>query len=650
MSDKNYSIPPEFARQTNLNAEQYHNLYARSLRDPKNFWSEQAQKFITWFKQWDEVMTGDFEKANAAWYQNGKLNASYNCLDRHLESRAQQTAIIWEGDDASESRKITYAELHAQVCRFANVLKKQGVKKGDRVCIYMPMIPEVVVAMLGCARIGAVHMVVFGGFSADSLKTRILDGECQIVITANEGLRGKKIIPLKTNVDDALKACPQVRKVIVVKRTDNETVMQENRDLWYHELMSAASAQCPPEMIDAQDPLFILYTSGSTGVPKGILHNTGGYLVYAAMTHHYIFDYHAGEIYWCTADVGWITGHSYGVYGPLLNGATTVIFEGVPTYPDFSRYWEMIDRYKINIFYTAPTAIRALRREGDDWVTKSSRESLKVLGTVGEPINPDVWEWYFNVVGGKRCPVVDTWWQTETGGILISPFPGATPMKPGSASWPFFGVVPVIVDENGNEVAAGQMGKLIIKQPWPGIMHTIYKNRERFINAYFKEFPGNYLTGDDARCDSDGYFWITGRNDDVLKISGHRIGTGEVESALLQHPGISEAAVVEVPNEVKGGSIYAFVTTKENTKPSDSLKKELIQKVRSVIGPIAAPDYIQWADALPKTRSGKIMRRLLRKIANNDLKDLGDVSTLADPQVITNLIDNRISIEVVADK
>jgi acetyl-CoA synthetase len=646
MSDTTHSLSTEFSRQTHLTEPQYRKLYERSIRDPKNFWSEQAQKFVTWFKLWDEVCSGGFDKSNMGWFKNGKLNAAYNCLDRHLEKRSKQNAIIWEGDDPKEVRHITYAELHEAVSRFANVLKKQGIRKGDRVCIYLPMIPEAVVSMLACARIGAIHSVVFGGFSPDSLKTRINDADCQLVITANEGLRGGKAIPLKQNVDEALKSCPSVRKVIVVKRTATDVPWQEGRDAWYQDLMAQQTiSQCPPEMIDAEDPLFVLYTSGSTGQPKGILHSTGGYLVYAAITHHYIFDYHDGEIFWCTADVGWITGHTYAVYGPLLNGATTLIFEGVPQHPDFSRYWEVIDKHKVNIFYTAPTAIRALRREGDDWVTRTKRDSLKLLGTVGEPISADVWEWYYSVIGHDRCPIVDTWWQTETGGILLSPLPGATPLKPGSAAWPFFGVVAAIVDEKGNEVPDNQMGKLIIKQPWPGMLQTVYKNRERFVAAYFTEFPGNYLTGDNARRDSEGYFWITGRNDDVIKIAGHRIGTGEVESALLQHPSISEAAVVPVPNEIKGHSIYAFVTPKTGIKPTDKLKKELIKQVRDHIGAVATIGYVQWAEALPKTRSGKIMRRLLRKIANNDLNELGDVSTLADPDVVDNLINNRINIE-----
>ncbi len=637
-----YPVAAEFVRQSHLNLEQYRNMYDRSVKDPRNFWSEQAQKFVTWYKPWDEVLTGSFTNGDTTWFQNAKLNAAYNCLDRHLEQRAQQTAIIWEGDDPAEIRKVTYAELTTAVCRLANALKKLGVKKGSRVCIYLPMIPETVVAMLACARIGAVHSVVFGGFSADALKTRIVDAECQIVITANESLRGKKIIPLKKNVDTAVEDVKSVAKVIVVKRTQNTEDMQAPRDVWYHDIIANEEELCPPVMVDAHDPLFILYTSGSTGKPKGILHGTGGYLVYAAMTHHYVFDYHDGDIYWCTADVGWITGHTYSVYGPLLNGATILLFESIPHYPSFSRFWEIIDRHQVNIFYTAPTAIRALRREGDCWVTKTSRASLKLLGTVGEPINPDVWDWYYKVVGNARCPIVDTWWQTETGGILITPLPGATPLKPGSAGWPFFGIVPAIVDEQGKEVERGVMGKLVIKKPWPGMLQAIFKNRERFMAAYFNDYPGSYLTGDDARIDQDGYYWITGRNDDVLKVSGHRIGTGEVESALLQHTAAAEAAVVEVPHAVKGNAIYAFVTLKEGRQGSDELKNELIKAVRSQIGAIAAPDYIQWADALPKTRSGKIMRRLLRKIANNDLEDLGDTSTLAEPQVVDSLVANRI--------
>ncbi|MES2217385.1 MAG: acetate--CoA ligase [Pseudomonadota bacterium] len=644
MSAKIVSIPAKFARETHLNLAQYQKLYAESIQDPQGFWGEQAEKFISWFEPWDTVLTGSFAEQDVTWFQNGKLNASYNCLDRHLPTRAEQVALIWEGDEASATKKITYAQLHEEVCRFANALKQLGVKKGDHVCIYMPMIPEAVVAILACVRIGAVHSIVFGGFSADALKTRIDDAECKIVITASAGFRGQKIIPLKKSVDTAVQNSEYVQKVIVVKHTDEAISWLNGRDLWYHEIIAEAAPLCEPEIMDAEDPLFILYTSGSTGKPKGILHTHGGYLVFAAMTFYYIFDYHDQEIYWCTADIGWITGHTYTVYGPLLNGGTTLIFEGTPTYPTFARYWEVIDRYQVDIFYTSPTAIRALRREGDEWVKKTSRRSLKILGSVGEPINPEVWEWYFNVVGDGRCPIVDTWWQTETGGILISALPGVTPLVAGAAAWPFFGVVPAIFDDDGNIAAADVMGKLVIQQPWPGIMQTVYKHRERFVKNYFHEFPGNYLTGDDARCDKQGYFWITGRNDDVLKISGHRIGTGEVESALLKLSAIAEAAVVAVPHAIKGEAIYAFVTPKAGIVPSDKLKKALILKVREVIGPIAAPDYVQWTEALPKTRSGKIMRRLLRKIANNDLKELGDTSTLADPQVVENLIMNRIEI------
>ncbi len=621
-----------------MNETQYNELYKRSLQDPKHFWGEQAEKFITWFKHWDDVLTGDFYQNNVRWFQNGKLNACHNALDRHLEKRAEKTAILWEGDDPQKTKKITYRELHEEVCRFANVLKKTHVKKGDRVCIYMPMIPEAIVAMLACARIGAVHSVVFAGFSPESLSMRILDSDCQVVITANEGIRGNKIIPLKANVDEALKKCPRVRHVIVIQNTENKVSFKENRDIDYHDAMKDVSKNCPCEMMDAEDPLFILYTSGSTGKPKGILHTTGGYLVYVAMTFKYVFDYHDDDVYWCTADIGWVTGHSYLVYGPLCNGATTLVFEGVPNYPTPARFWEIIERHEVNIFYTAPTAIRALRREGDDWVKGTNRDSLKLLGTVGEPINPDVWTWYYDVVGNGRCPIVDTWWQTETGGILISPLPHTSKLKPGSASKPFFGILPDIVDDQGQSVEDGKMGKLVIKQPWPGMMQTVYGDRERFINTYFKEIPGCYLTGDNAKRDEEGYFWITGRNDDVIKISGHRIGTGEVESAFIESPSVSEVGVVSVPDDIKGESIYAFVTLKSGIEPTDELKKELIQQVRKSIGAIATPKYIQWADALPKTRSGKIMRRILRKIANGQMDELGDVSTLADPEVVEQLV------------
>lgn len=633
------------SKETYLTETQYRDMYARALRDPKNFWSEQAEKFVTWFKRWDEVFTGNFTKLNVQWFVNGKLNPCYNCVDRHLEKRSNQTALIWESDDPSQSKKMTYAELYDQVCRLANVLKKQGIKKGDKVCIYLPMIPEAVIAMLASARIGAVHCVVFAGFSPEALKNRLIDADCRIIVTANEGIRGNKIIPLKKNVDEIIKDCPRVRSVIVVQHTKTEPSWQDGRDFWYHDLIKTVLPNCPCEMMDAQDSFFILYTSGSTGQPKGILHTVGGYLVYVAMTFKYIFNYRDGDIFWCTADIGWITGHSYLIYGPLCNGATTLMFEGTPHHPTPARYWEIIDKHQVSIFYTAPTAIRALRHDGDQWINQTERKSLRLLGTVGEPINPDVWEWYFDKVGEKRCPVVDTWWQTETGGILISPLPGTTSPKAGSAAWPFFGVLAAVVDEDGNEVPDGQMGKLIIKQPWPGMMQTIYGNRERF-EAYFKEYPHNYLTGDDAKRDADGYFWIMGRNDDVIKVSGHRIGTGEIENAFLSHPKVSEAGVVAIPHDIKGESIYAFITLKASVKPTAALKKELIAQVRQSIGPIAAPDTIQFADNIPKTRSGKIMRRLLRKIANNDLNNLGDISTLADPLVIEQLIKDRKKVTV----
>jgi acetyl-CoA synthetase len=641
-----YPNPIELTLDAYLTETQYRDMYARSLRDPKTFWSEQAEKFVTWFKRWDDIVTGDFTKLNVQWFTQAKLNACYNCVDRHLEKRAHQTAILWEGDDPSASKKITYSELYEQVCRFANVMKKQGIKKGDKVCIYLPMIPEVAIAMLACARIGAVHTVVFAGFSADALKMRIEDANCKLIITANEGIRGNKTIPLKVNVDEALLHDKNKRKVLVIKHTANETLMDAKRDTWYHEAVKTVAPSCPCEMMDAQDSFFILYTSGSTGQPKGIEHTLGGYLVYTAMTHKYLFNYHDGDIYWCSADVGWITGHSYAIYGPLCNGATTLLFEGAPNYPTPSRVWEIIDKHKVNIFYTSPTAIRALRQEGDDWVTKTSRKSLKLLGSVGEPINPDVWDWYFDVVGEKRCYIVDTWWQTETGGILISPIPGVTPLKAGAASYPFFGVLPAIIDDQGNEVHDNQMGKLVIKQPWPGMMHSIHGNRELFEKSYFKAFPGTYLTGDDAKRDEENYYWISGRNDDVIKVSGHRLESGELESAFLTHPAVSEAGVVAIPNKIKGESIYAFVTLKSGKKETAALKKELIAQVRHVIGPIATPDFIQFTHALPKTRSGKIMRRLLRKIANNDLENLGDTSTLADPQIVDALINERKKIKL----
>ncbi|RDI38942.1 acetate--CoA ligase [Aquicella lusitana] len=641
-----YPLLPRVANTAYVTTAKYREWYQRSLDDPEGFWGEQAKQYISWFEPWDKVLSGGFDRLDVRWFQGGKLNAAYNCLDRHLQKRAQQPAIIWEGDNPNESAILTYKELYDRVGRLANVLKRYGIKKGDRVCIYLPMIPEAVIAMLACTRIGAIHSVVFAGFSADSLKNRILDAGCTLVITANEGIRGNKAIPLKENVDKALRDCPDVSTVIVVKRTETLVPWEHKRDMWYHNLIAEAQVECSAEIMDAEDPLFILYTSGSTGKPKGILHGTGGYLVYAAMTHKLVFDYHNREIFWCTADVGWITGHTYSVYGPLVNGATIVLFEGVPHYPTAARYWEVIDKHKVNIFYTAPTAIRALRREGDEWVKRTSRKSLRILGTVGEPINPEAWEWYYHIVGEDRCPVVDTWWQTETGGIMITPLPGATPLKPGAASWPFFGVEAKIVNDEGAPVPEGEMGNLVITQPWPGMMQTVYNDHERFVKTYFETFPGQYLTGDQASRDAEGYFWIAGRSDDVIKVSGHRIGTEEVESALVSHAMVSEAAVVSRPDPVKGQNIYAFVTLKTDAKPSDSLKSELVQVVRDVIGPIAAPGYIQWAEELPKTRSGKIMRRLLRKIANNEVKDMGDLSTLANPVVVEDLIKKRNKSEV----
>lgn len=626
---------------TYLNEEQYRTLYEQSIHDPATFWANQAKQFISWLSPWDTVTQGDFNSLDMAWFIHGKLNACYNCVDRHLETRQDKIALIWEGNQPNETRTLTYLALYEQICQFANVLKQYGVKKGDRVCIYMPMLPEIVIAMLACARIGAIHSVVFGGFSADALKTRLLDADCCVLITADETQRGEKLIPLKQNADLAIQDCPRVQHMIVIKHTGNPIPWNNTLDIWYHDAMASADKHCPIEPMDANDPLFILYTSGSTGTPKGILHATGGYLVYAAMTHHYVFNYHEGDIYWCSADVGWITGHSYIVYGPLANGATTLLYEGIPNYPNFSRYWEIIDKHKVNIFYTSPTAIRSLRREGDEWVKRTSRQSLQLLGTVGEPINPDVWQWYFDVVGEQRCPIVNTWWQTETGGILLTQLPGVTPLVPGSVGWPFFGIEADIVDEEGESVAQNQPGKLVIKKPWPGLMQTIYGNQQRFIDAYFTPLPGNFLTGDGAVQQDGGHYWVTGRNDDVIKVSGHRISTAEVESALVSHPAMSEAAVVGIPHDIKGEVIYAFVTAKADVTPTDALKKELIQLVRDKIGPLATPETIQWARALPKTRSGKIMRRLLRKIACHEFDDLGDTSTLADTHVLENLIKDQ---------
>jgi acetyl-CoA synthetase len=626
-----------------LDSEGYQRLYRQSIEQPEQFWGEQAKAFLDWFQPWRSVYHGDMRTGHATWFKDGKLNVSYNCIDRHLDTRGDQVAIIWEGDNPSESAHITYKKLHHHVSRLANVLKGRGVQKGDRVCIYMPMVPEATYAMLACARIGAVHSVVFGGFSPDALRDRILDADCRTVITADEGVRGGKYIPLKKNVDKALESCPAVSTVVVVQRTEGDVAWNEGRDLWYHEAVSAADGDCPPEPMDAEDPLFILYTSGSTGKPKGVLHTTGGYLLVAAMSHKYVFDYHDGDIYWCTADVGWVTGHSYIVYGPLANGATTLVFEGVPNYPDSSRFWQVIDKHEVNIFYTAPTALRALMREGTAPVEKTSRASLRLLGTVGEPINPEAWEWYFNVVGECRCPIVDTWWQTETGGIMLTPLPGATLLKPGSATKPFFGVQPALLDEQGKEIEGAGSGVLVIKASWPSQIRSVYGDHQRMIDTYFKPYPGYYFSGDGARRDADGDYWITGRIDDVINVSGHRIGTAEVESALVLHDAVAEAAVVGYPHDVKGQGIYAFVTLMQGIEVSDELQKELLAMVGKEIGSFAKPELLQWAPGLPKTRSGKIMRRILRKIACNELDSLGDTSTLADPSVVDSLIDNRLN-------
>ena len=638
---KLYDVPADVAARAYINNDKYNEMYQRSISNPEGFWAEQAEEFIDWIKPWTKVWDWDFDDATISWFEGAKLNVSYNCLDRHLESRGDQIAIIWEGDDPGADRKITYRELHAEVCKFANALKSRGVKKGDRVSIYMPMVPEVVVAMLACTRIGAVHSIVFGGFSPESLKDRILDSDCQVVITADEGLRGARPVPLKTNTDKALEACPNVHTVVVVKCTGGDIAWHDERDVWYQEIVAEASSDCPPEEMDAEDPLFILYTSGSTGKPKGVLHTTGGYILYVAMTHKTIFDYHDGDVFWCTADVGWVTGHSYIVYGPLANGATTLVFEGIPTYPDASRFWQVVDKHQVNIFYTAPTALRALMGQGNALVEKTSRKSLKLLGTVGEPINPEAWEWYYHVIGEERCPIVDTWWQTETGGILITPLPGATKLKPGSATRPFFGIVPEIVDAEGNVLEGAVEGNLCIRQPWPGMMRTLYGDHQRFKETYFSAYKGKYFTGDGARRDADGYYWITGRVDDVINISGHRMGTAEVESALVLHETVAEAAVVGYPHDIKGQGIYAYVTLMAGTEGTEELRKELVGLVRSEIGPIASPDVIQWAPGLPKTRSGKIMRRILRKVAANEVDALGDTSTLADPSVVDDLVANR---------
>lgn len=639
-----YPVPSSMKARTLIDEAAYDSMYQRSIADSDGFWADQARAFLSWQQPWQTVSEADIPSGNIRWFVGGQLNVSVNCIDRHLPHRGGQTAIIWEGDDPSDDLQITYQELYEHVCKLANGLRARGVKKGDRVCIYMPMIPEAAYAMLACSRIGAIHSVVFGGFSPQSLKDRILDSDCQTVITADEGMRGGKAIPLKANTDEALAACPNVHTVVTVKRTGGDIGWQEGRDIWYADLTSNQPKACEPEVVESEDPLFILYTSGSTGKPKGVQHSSAGYLLHAAISHKYVFDYQDGDIYWCTADVGWITGHSYIVYGPLANGATTLMFEGVPTYPDAGRCWEVIDKHQVNVFYTAPTALRQLMAQGDDFVTPSSRQSLHLLGSVGEPINPEAWEWYHRVVGERRCPIVDTWWQTETGGIMITPLPGATALKPGSASRPFFGVQPALMDADGNLIEEqSASGNLVITASWPGQIRSVYGDHQRVIDTYYSTYPGYYFTGDGARRDADGYYWITGRVDDVMNVSGHRIGTAEVESALVLHPAVAEAAVVGFPHDLKGEGIYAYVTLMSgDNSDANTLLNELIAMVRREIGPIAKPDAIQWAPGLPKTRSGKIMRRILRKIAADELDNLGDTSTLADPSVVDDLIANRI--------
>src|SRR6478752_1977818 len=642
MSDKTYDVPAEWAKRAWVNAAKYEEMYKRSVSDPQGFWAEHGKR-IDWFKPFSKVKNTSFDARNVSikWFEDGVTNVAYNCIDRHLPKRANQTAIIWEGDDPSKSAHITYAELAHRVGLFANVLKAHGVKKGDRVTIYLPMIPETAYAMLACARIGAIHSVVFGGFSPEAIAGRIADAKSDVVITADEGLRGGRKVPLKSNVDAAIEKVGGVKTVIVVRHTGDHVGWRHGRDVWLHEAERLLNADCPAEPMNAEDPLFILYTSGSTGAPKGVLHTTGGYILYAAWTHHYVFDYHDGDIYWCTADVGWVTGHSYILYGPLANGATTLMFEGVPNYPTPSRFWHVIDKWDVSIFYTAPTAIRALMGAGDDYVKRTDRSSLKLLGSVGEPINPEAWEWYHRVVGEGRCPIVDTWWQTETGGILITPLPGATKLKPGSATRPFFGIKPALVDEKGSFLEGAASGNLVILDSWPGQMRTVYGDHERFVLTYFSTYKGMYFTGDGCRRDEDGYYWITGRVDDVINVSGHRMGTAEVESALVSHPKVAEAAVVGYPHDIKGQGIYCYVTLIAGNQPSEELKKDLIQHVRKEIGPLATPDQIQFAPGLPKTRSGKIMRRILRKIAEDDFSNLGDTSTLAEPAVVDDLVNNR---------
>ena len=635
---KIFEVPEEAKAKAWIDNETYLKMYEESVTDPELFWDKQAER-LDWFKKWNNTLEWDYNQGDIRWYEGGKLNVSYNCIDRHIEKKGDQQALIWESDDPNVDRSYTYKELHTEVSKFANVMKNRGIVKGDRVMIYMPMIPELAIACLACTRIGAVHSVVFGGFSAEALKNRIIDCSGKMLITANAGVRGGKSIPLKQNADQAMENT-STESCIVVKHTTDVCNMQSGRDHFYHEDMANASSDCPPEEMDAEDPLFILYTSGSTGKPKGVLHTTAGYLVYTSLTHQYVFDYHDGDIYWCTADIGWVTGHSYILYGPLANGATTLMFEGVPNYPDFGRFWDICDKHKVNIFYTAPTAIRAIAKEGDEFVKKRDLSTLRLLGTVGEPINPESWLWYHRVVGHENCPIVDTWWQTETGGIMITPLPGATRTKPGSATRPFFGIQPLLVDANGNELEGATEGNLCIKHPWPGQMRTVYGDHERFIQTYFSTYKGLYFTGDGCRRDDDGYYWITGRVDDVLNVSGHRMGTAELESAVVLHESVAEAAIVGFPHEIKGQGIYAYVTLNSGVEPTDDLKKELIQLVREEIGPIATFDLIQWAPGLPKTRSGKIMRRILRKIAENEIDSIGDTSTLADPSVVEDLIAN----------
>jgi acetyl-CoA synthetase len=641
MNHNIYPIVDAFRKGAHITEEQYRDLYRRSIEDPEGFWSEQADAFVSWSARWNKVLDWDFTRGHVRWFDGGRLNACFNCVDRHLTTREAQTAIIWEGNEPDESRTITYRELHEQVCRLANVFRDRGIGKGDRVCVYMPMVPEAVVAMLACTRIGAIHSVVFAGFSSEAFKHRVQDSACRLVVTVDGYRHGNKTIDHKEKTDRALSECPGVDTVLVVKRLGVEVPWDRSRDVWYDEAMAGSSSECPVVEMDAEDPLFILYTSGSTGKPKGIVHTTGGYLLFAAVSHRYAFDYHDGEVYWCTADIGWVTGHTYAVYGPLANGGITLLFEGVPNYPDYSRLWRLVDKHQVAIFYTAPTAIRALMARGDDPVKKTSRRSLRMLGSVGEPIDPRSWEWFHRVVGEGRCPIADTWWQTETGGLLLTPLPGAMPLKPGSVAKPFFGVVPAIVDEKGNILEGEAQGRLVMTRPWPALARTIHGNHERYLRTYFGRFPGLYDTEDGARRDADGYYWITGRIDDVLNVSGHRMGTAELENALAKHPDVAEASVVGFPHEIKGQGIYAYVVPKQGVAPSDTLRAALFEQVRQEIGPIAKPDYIQWTEALPKTRSGKIMRRILRKIAANELGDLGDTSTLADPSVVDALMADR---------